>query len=134
MAEERKKLTIPALKEAKKAGRKIVMASIPDYPSAVWAERAGIDICAIGDNLGMVSYGFANMLPGDGRYDDRALEAVARGAPNTFRLVAMPYGSFPNTEIAVVNALRFTKEGGIDCVKMQGGRQVSDHQGDRRCR
>jgi hypothetical protein len=40
MAEERKKLTIPALKEAKKVGRKIAMASIPDYLSAVWAERA----------------------------------------------------------------------------------------------
>ena len=47
MAEERKKLTIPALREAKKAGRKIAMASIPDYPSLVWAERAGIDVCAI---------------------------------------------------------------------------------------
>ena len=39
--EERKKLTIPALREAKTAGRKIVMASIPDDPSVVWAESFG---------------------------------------------------------------------------------------------
>src|SRR5881394_2310830 len=63
MAEERKKLTVPDLAARKKAGEKVVMASIPDYPSAVWAERAGIDIAAVGDSLGMVSYGYANTLP-----------------------------------------------------------------------
>ena len=46
MAEERKKLTVPDLAERKKSGQKVVMASIPDYPSAVWADRAGIDIAA----------------------------------------------------------------------------------------
>ena len=63
MPEERKKLTVPDLAQRKKAGEKVVMASIPDYPSAVWAERAGIDIAAVGDSLGMVSYGFPNTLP-----------------------------------------------------------------------
>ena len=63
MAEERKKLTVPDLRVRKKAGEKVVMASIPDYPSAIWAERAGIDIAAVGDSLGMVSYGHPNTLP-----------------------------------------------------------------------
>ena len=48
--------------------------------------------------------------------------AVRRGAPNTFTLVAMPYGSYANPDVAVTNALRFMKEGAVDCVKMQGGR------------
>ena len=34
----------------------------------------------------------------------------------------MPYGSFANPDVAVINALRFMKEGNVDCVKMQGGR------------
>ncbi len=34
----------------------------------------------------------------------------------------MPYGSYANPAIAVKNALRFMKEGQVDCVKMQGGR------------
>jgi len=122
MSEERKKLAIPDLKEAKKAGRKLAMASIPDYPSAVWAERAGIDICAIGDSLGMVSYGYANTLPVTMDMMIEHCLAVQRGAPNTFRLVAMPYGSYATPDIGVTNALRFMKEGGVDCVKMQGGR------------
>jgi hypothetical protein len=40
MDEERKRLTVPDLKARKKAKQKVVMVSIPDYPSAVWAERA----------------------------------------------------------------------------------------------
>lgn len=122
MAEERRKLTVPDLKEAKKAGRKLAMASIPDYPSAVWAERAGIDICAIGDSLGMVSYGYSTTLPVTVDMMIEHCLAVHRGAPNTFRLVAMPYGSYANPDVAVANALRFMKEGAVDCVKMQGGR------------
>jgi 3-methyl-2-oxobutanoate hydroxymethyltransferase len=122
MAEERKKLSIPDLLARKRAGEKVVMASIPDYPTAVWAERAGIDICAVGDSLGMVSYGYANTLPVTVDLMLEHCQAVRRGAPNTFSLVAMPYGSYPNPDVAVTNALRFMKEGGVDCVKIQGGR------------
>ena len=122
MAEERKKLGVPDLLARKRAGEKVVMASIPDYPTAVWAERAGIDICAIGDSLGMVSYGYPNTLPVTVDLMIEHCLAVQRGAPHTFRLVAMPYGSYPNPDMAVLNALRFMKEGGVDCVKIQGGR------------
>ncbi|HLX79895.1 MAG TPA: 3-methyl-2-oxobutanoate hydroxymethyltransferase [Burkholderiales bacterium] len=126
MAEERKKLTVPDLIARKRSGEKVVMASIPDYPTAVWAERAGIDICAIGDSLGMVSYGFANTLPVTVDMMIEHCLAVQRGAPNTFRLVAMPYGSYASAEVGVANALRFMKEGAVDCVKMQGGRDKFD--------
>jgi 3-methyl-2-oxobutanoate hydroxymethyltransferase len=122
VAEERKKLTVPDLIARKRAGEKVAMASIPDYPTAVWAERAGIDICAIGDSLGMVSYGYANTLPVTVDMMIEHCLAVQRGAPNTFRLVAMPYGSYANADVGVANALRFMKEGAVDCVKMQGGR------------
>ena len=122
MADEKKKLTVPDLIARKRAGEKVAMASIPDYPSAVWAERAGIDICAIGDSLGMVSYGFSTTLPVTVDMMIEHCLAVQRGAPDTFRLVAMPYGSYANPDVGVMNALRFMKEGGVDCVKMQGGR------------
>ena len=89
MAEERKTLTVPDLALRKKAGEKLVMASVPDYPSAVWAERAGIDIAAGGDSLGMVSYGFANTLPVTIDMMIAHAQAVRRGAPNRMILVVM---------------------------------------------
>src|SRR5207247_4353317 len=99
------------------------MASIPDYPSAVWAERAGIDIAAVGDSLGMVSYGFPNTLPVTIDMMIAHAQAVRRGAPSCLIMVSMTYGSYATPEIGVVNALRLMKEGGADVVKMQGGKE-----------
>lgn len=121
--EERKKLTVPDLKARKKAGERVVMVSVPDYPMAIWAERAGVDIAAVGDLLGMVSYGHPNTLPVTIDMMIQHAQAVRRGAPNCMILVSMTYGSYATPEIAVVNALRLMKEGGADVVKMQGGRE-----------
>jgi len=123
VAEERKKLTVPDLRLRKKAGEKVVMASIPDYPSAIWAERAGIDIAAVGDSLGMVSYGHPNTLPVTVDMMIQHAQAVRRGAPSCMIMVSMPYGSYATPEIGVVNALRLMKEGAADVVKMQGGKE-----------
>ena len=123
MPEERKKLTVPDLAARKQAGEKVVMASIPDYPSAVWAERAGIDIAAVGDSLGMVSYGFPNTLPVTIDMMIAHAQAVRRGAPNCMIMVSMTYGSYATPEIGVANAVRLMKEGGADVVKMQGGKE-----------
>jgi 3-methyl-2-oxobutanoate hydroxymethyltransferase len=123
MADERKKLTVPDLRARKAAGQKVVMASIPDYPSAIWAERAGIDIAAVGDSLGMVSYGHPNTLPVTVDMMIAHAQAVRRGAPNCMIMVSMPYGAYATPDIGVVNALRLMKEGGADVVKMQGGRE-----------
>lgn len=123
MAEERKKLTVPDLRLRKAAGERVAMASIPDFPSATWAERAGIDIAAVGDSLGMVSYGHANTLPVTVDMMIQHAQAVRRGAPNCLILVSMPYGSYATPDIGVVNALRLMKEGGADVVKMQGGKE-----------
>jgi 3-methyl-2-oxobutanoate hydroxymethyltransferase len=123
MAEERKKLTVLDLALKKAAGEKVVMASIPDYPSAVWAERAGIDIAAVGDSLGMVSYGFPNTLPVTIDMMIAHAQAVRRGAPNCLIMVSMTYGSYATPELGVANALRLMKEGGADVVKMQGGKE-----------
>ena len=123
MAEERKKLTVPDLAQRKKAGEKVVMASIPDYPSAVWAERAGIDIAAVGDSLGMVSYGLPNTLPVTIDTMIAHAQAVRRGAPNCLIMVSMTYGSYATPDLGVHNAVRLMKEGGADVVKMQGGKE-----------
>lgn len=123
MAEPAKKLTVPDLKARKAAGERVVMVSVPDYPMAIWAERAGVDIAAVGDSLGMITYGHPNTLPVTLDQMVEHVRAVRRGAPNTFILVAMPYGSYATAELGVANALRLMKESGCDAVKMQGGRE-----------
>lgn len=126
MTEARKKLTIPDLAAKKAAGERLVMVAVGEVLSAAWAERAGVDIVGVGDSLGMTLYGHENTLA---MTVDQMIEhtrAVRRGAPNTFSLVAMPYGSYATKDIAVRNAVRLMKESGAEAVKLQGGREMFD--------
>ena len=124
--EERKKLKIPDLKAKKLTKERLVMVAVGEVLSAAWAERAGVDIIGIGDSLGMTLYGHENTLA---ITVDQMIEhtmAVRRGAPNTFTITAMPYGSYGTKEIAVKNAIRMMKESGSDALKLQGGREIYD--------
>jgi 3-methyl-2-oxobutanoate hydroxymethyltransferase len=126
MAEARKKLTIPDLAAKKAAGERLVMVAIGEVLSAAWAERADVDIVGIGDSLGMTLYGHENTLAMTVDQMIEHTKAVRRGAPNTFSLVAMPYGSYATKDIAVQNSVRMMKESGADAVKLQGGREMFD--------
>lgn len=126
MTEQKKKLTIPDLRERKRRGERVVMASVTDYLMAQWAERGGIDIVAVGDSLGMITYGHPNTLPVTMDQMIEHTRAVRRGAPETLCIVAMPFGSYASPDIAVQNALRLMKEAGAEAVKLQGGREKFD--------
>ena len=126
MSEPRKKLTIPDLRERKRRGERVVLASVTDYLMAQWAERGGVDLVAVGDSLGMITYGHPNTLPMTVDQMIEHTKAVRRGAPNTLCLVAMPFGSYATVDIAVHNALRLMKEAGAEAVKLQGGREKFD--------
>ena len=117
------RLTVPELARKKAAGERLSMVAIADFMTATWAQRAGIDIVGVGDSLGMTMYGHENTLEITVDQMIQHTKAVRRGAPDTFCITAMPYGSYATEEIAVVNALRIMKESGTDAVKLQGGRE-----------
>lgn len=126
MTEPRPRITIPDLAARKAAGERLAMVAVGECLTAAWAERAGIDILGVGDSLGMTLYGHENTLP---MTVDQMIEhtrAVRRGAPNTFCLVSMPYGSYATADLAVANAVRMMKESGAEAVKLQGGREMFD--------
>lgn len=120
---DRAKLTIPDLAAKKAAGERLVMVAVGEAMTAAWAERAGVDIIGVGDSLGMTLHGHENTLA---MSVDQMIDhccAVRRGAPDTFCLVSMPYGSYATPDIAVQNAIRLMKEGGAEAVKLQTGRE-----------
>ncbi len=123
VAEHKPKLTVPDLARKKAAGERLSMVAIADFMTATWAQRAGIDIVGVGDSLGMTMYGHENTLEISVDQMIAHTRAVRRGAPDTFCITAMPYGSYATEEIAVVNALRIMKESGTDAIKLQGGRE-----------
>ena len=120
------KLTITQLAEKKRRGERLAMVAVGEFLSAQWAERAGVDIIGIGDSLGMTLHGHENTLEMTVDQMIDHCKAVRRGAPNTFTILAMPYGSYATKELAVTNALRMMKESGVDAIKLQGGREKFD--------
>ena len=119
---EKKRRTIPEIRDSKKTGEKMVYTSVLDYTSAKWAEAAGVDVCVVGDSLAMTAHGHPNTVPATMDMMVLHSQAVRRGAPNTFVLGCMPYQSYNTADRALVNATRFMQEAGCDAVKPQGGR------------
>ena len=97
-----------------------------DYTTAQLAEQAGLDMLLVGDSLGMAVYGYNGTVPVTMEQCLYHTEAVRRAAPNTFIIGDMPFGSYhASVEDAVSNAVRFHKEVGVDCIKLEGGRRVA---------
>jgi len=119
---ERKKRTIPEIRESKRTGEKMVYMSVPDYTSAKWAQAAGVDVAVVGDSLAMVAHGHPNTIPATMDMMVMHALAVRRGAPDTFVLGCMPYQSYHSVDRALANATRFMQDALCDAVKPQGGR------------
>jgi 3-methyl-2-oxobutanoate hydroxymethyltransferase len=124
---ERKKVTIPDLLKRKREGHKITKINLHDYPTAVLADRAGIDIVMIGDSIGMVVLGYQNTIPVTMEEMIHHAKAVVRGAKNCFVVCDMPFMSYQTSmDEAVWNAGRLMKETGVDSVKMEGGMEIKE--------
>ena len=122
IAPERKKRTITEILDSKTTGEKMVYMSVPDYTSAQWAEKAGVDVAVVGDSLAMIAHGHPNTIPASMDMMVMHALAVRRGAPDTFVLGCMPYQSYNTVDRALVNATRFMQEAASDAVKPQGGK------------
>jgi 3-methyl-2-oxobutanoate hydroxymethyltransferase len=120
-----KKKSVLDFYEMKKKGEKITFLTAYDFPTAQFAEAAGLDMLLVGDSLGMCVYGYAGTIPVVMDQMIYHAEAVRRGAPNTFVIGDMPFMSYQaSTEKAVENAGRFLKEAGCDAIKLEGGVRV----------
>ncbi|GLJ07231.1 hypothetical protein SUGI_0062370 [Cryptomeria japonica] len=117
-----KRITLNHLTAKYEKGNPITMVTAYDYPSAVHVDIAGIDICLVGDSVGMVVHGHDTTLPVT--LEDMLLHcrAVARGASRPLLVGDLPFGSYEESkEQAVASAARMLKEGGMDAIKLEGG-------------
>jgi 3-methyl-2-oxobutanoate hydroxymethyltransferase len=121
----KKKLMLHDFYTMKKEGEKISWLTAYDFPTAQFAETAGIEMLLVGDSLGMCVYGYKGTVPVTMDQCIWHSEAVRRGAPNTFIIGDMPFLSYQvSVPEAVRNAGRFHKEAGVDAIKLEGGIRV----------
>ena len=119
-------MTLPRLAEMKRLGEPIVMVTAYDYPSALAAEKAGVDIVLVGDSGAMTVLGYDSTVPVELDEILMLAKAARRGLSSPFLVGDLPFGSYEvSDEQAVTTALRFVKEAGCAAVKLEGGGPTS---------
>ena len=115
------KVTIPALLEMKRAGRKSVGVVAWDYQIARISDRAGVDIVSVGDSVGVNLWGHSNPLEVTMEEMLVVCKAVRRGVTRALVSCDFPFGPLQEgIDSAVRAAIRLVKEGGADIVKLDG--------------
>ena len=123
----RLKVTTRSLRQKKENRQPITMLTGYDYPTALALDKAGIDAILVGDSLGMVVLGYENTLPVTMEEMLHHCRAVARGARSALLIGDMPFMSYQvSVEEAIRNAGRFLQQGGMEAVKLEGGRERRD--------
>ncbi len=119
--------TIQDVIAMKTSGEKITMLTAYDASMAALIADTGVEILLVGDSLGMVLLGYDSTVPVTMDEMIHHSSAVRRGAPDSFVIGDMPFGSY-QTDVydAIVNGNRFLKEAGCDAVKLEGGLEVCE--------
>lgn len=124
---EDEKVTIPKLFEMKEQGEPISMVTAYDYPTALIADKAGIDVVLVGDSVANNVLGYESTLPVTLEEMLHHSRAVRRGIKRALLVGDMPFLSYQvSVEQAIESAGRFLKEAGAEAVKLEGGEEVAD--------
>ena len=124
--EGKKKLTVNDFRRYKEEGQMYTWIVCYDYTFASIVDESKTEMILVGDSLGNVIMGEKTTLPVT--MDDMIhhIRAVVKGAPNTFVVGDMPFGTYNiSDEQAVENANRMMQLGGCDAVKLEGGKKVA---------
>jgi len=123
---ERKKITPQDLLMKKQEGKKIVRVVCYDYPMALLADRAGVDSILVGDSVGMVVGGMASTVPVTMEQMIYHCQIVMRAVKYALVIGDLPFLSY-QTDIreAIYNAGLLMKNGGVDAVKLEGGKEFA---------
>lgn len=109
----------------KEQGEKIVMITAYDYPAAKFSEAAGVDMILVGDSLGMVVLGYESTMRVTVEDMIHHSKAVRRGAPDTFIVVDMPFGSYHgDINETLKTAVKMMQETNANALKVEGADEV----------
>jgi 3-methyl-2-oxobutanoate hydroxymethyltransferase len=117
------KISIQSLLSKKVHGEPITFLTAYDFPTAVALDRSGIDGILVGDSLGMVVLGYENTLPVTMQEMLHHCRAVSRGVSRAHLVGDLPFMSYQaSISEALKNAGSLLQKGGMDAVKLEGGR------------
>lgn len=125
VVEMKTKMSVTDFKKFKDEGKKFSFVTAYDYTVASIVNESDCNIILVGDSLGMVMLGYTSTTSVTMNDMIHHIKPVVKGAPNTFVIGDMPFGSYNvSVEQAMTNANRIIQETGCDCVKLEGGEEI----------
>jgi 3-methyl-2-oxobutanoate hydroxymethyltransferase len=121
------RVTLGALQQMKRDGRKVVGVVAWDCPIAQIVDRAGVDLVSVGDSVGINLWGRTD--PRDMSVEEMLIvcKAVRRGVTRALVSCDFPHGPLQRgVDAALRAATRLTQEGGADLVKLDGAADFPD--------
>ncbi|HEY8795997.1 MAG TPA: 3-methyl-2-oxobutanoate hydroxymethyltransferase [Gemmatimonadaceae bacterium] len=119
-----KRVTTATLAALRQRGEPAVWITAYDYPTAVFADRAGADVLLVGDSAAMTMLGHESTT--SITMDEMLVfaRAVCRGAKRALVVGDMPFLSYQTSSArAILNAGAFVATG-CAAVKVEGGRRI----------
>ena len=127
IAEDTRKVTTHRLTEMKARGEKISMLTAYDYTMAGIVDQAGMDVILVGDSASNVMAGNVTTLPITLDHMIYHGTSVMKAVKRALVVVDLPFGTYQgDSKEALVSAIRVMKETGADCIKLEGGAEVSE--------
>jgi 3-methyl-2-oxobutanoate hydroxymethyltransferase len=114
------KITAPKLIQMRRDGQRIVCLTAYDYPTAVIADEAGVDLVLVGDSMGNTLQGHKSTLNVTLEQVCYHTEMVRRGLNRALLVADLPFGSYNvSREQAIASAIKLV-QAGADAVKLEG--------------
>jgi 3-methyl-2-oxobutanoate hydroxymethyltransferase len=117
--------TTHKIRQLKEKGKKIVMLTAYDAPSAAILSECGVDMILVGDSVGNALLGYESTIPVT--LDDviHHCAAVARARPDCLIVGDMPFMSYKvSVDQALENCGLMLQKGGAEAVKIEGAGAV----------
>ena len=122
----RRRVRIPHLAEMKARGEKWAMLTAYDMYAAATFDEAGIPVLLVGDSASNNVYGNETSLPVTVDELMPLVRAVTRSVRYALVVADLPFGSYQaSPEQAFHTSVRFMKEAGAHCVKLEGGAEMA---------
>src|SRR5690349_12830014 len=117
-----KRIRTHHLREMKERGERFAMLTAYEQYAAQTFDEAGIEVLLVGDSASNNVYGNETSLPVTVDELIPLTRAVSRSVRRALVVGDLPFGSYQaSPEQAYGTAVRFMKEGGAHCVKLEGG-------------
>ena len=126
-APDRRKVTTKGLQRMKERGERIAALTAYDQLMAELLDSSGVDVILVGDSVAMTMQGQETTVGVTMEQMLYHAAIVARGVERALVVGDMPFMSYQvNADEALRNAGRLVKESGVEAVKLEGGRPISD--------